>query len=55
MNGQPVRAVTLVRLLQGYEVQELAVALSQVIYIKAEGKSYLALFFSANISRQAIS
>ncbi|XP_067946047.1 uncharacterized protein [Watersipora subatra] len=36
MNGQPVRAVTLVRLLQGYEVQELAVALSQVIYIKAE-------------------
>lgn len=34
---QPVRAITVVNLLHNYDIQELAVALSQVIHIQAEG------------------
>lgn len=37
-NGQPVRAISLVNMLLGYEIQQLAVALDQVVRIMAEGE-----------------
>lgn len=35
---KPVRAINVVNLIHNYDIQELAVALSQVIHIQAEGK-----------------
>ena len=35
---KPVRAITVVNLIHNYDIQELAVALSQVIHIQAEGR-----------------
>jgi len=37
-NYQPVRASIITQMVRRYDIQELAVALSQIIHTKAEGK-----------------